>query len=144
MNGEELQLVNENIEFIKWLLVAFLVLFSVLLVAIIGGIAFMAKVGGEVLKPTKNFRRIGQEHLEKDEINDLIELCEEKLETHPNHDLANWFLALGYYHKGKLHDAKRAFLKTEEFRPSWKEEHIDPYLREIEKKLKNSKPEIIK
>lgn len=84
------------------------------------------------------------ELLEQDRLDDLIAFTKEKIATHPKHTYAHWYLALAYYHKGMWHDASRAFKKVGELEPTWKEGYVDPYVEELEVKIKDSPPQLVK
>ena len=63
----------------------------------------------------------------------LTEYCKEKLIKYPNHSNATWWLARAKQEMGEVNEAKVLFEKLLELEPSWKESHIEPYLRNTTK-----------
>lgn len=61
----------------------------------------------------------------------LIEHCEEKLRKYPNHSNATWWLARANKGLGNQPESKALFEKLLELEPSWKETHIEPYLKSM-------------
>lgn len=144
MNEQTLQLISSDLTVIKWLLVGVIVLLSSFVVGI-GVVAYIASKEFSQASSTKfNFHAKGRDLLNKGEIEELLELALGKLEKYPDHDYANYFIAICYYRKENIHKAFRAFKRLEKLRPGWSEEFIAPYLKELEVKIKNSKPEILK
>lgn len=144
MNDQILQTISSDLVTIKWLFIGLVVL----LVSILAGIGFFIRMASrdfsQSITPKQYFREKGRELLDKGELEELLKLSKEKLEEYPEHEYANYFLANCYYRMGNIHEAYRVFKKLKELRPGWSEEFIDPYLRELEIKIKNSKPEVIK
>jgi len=63
--------------------------------------------------------------------NELVEWCEGELKKHPNHVNATWWLARAKKELGEVEEARALFERLLELEPSWKETHIDPYLKNL-------------
>ena len=61
----------------------------------------------------------------------LVTHCEEKLKKYPNHTNAIWWLARAKQGMGKSLEAKALFEQLLELEPSWKDSHIEPYLKKL-------------
>ena len=144
MNEQTLLLISSDLSVIKWLLIVFvsLFIFSILIVGVF--IFVLSKDLSKDFSAKKNFEHKGRELLDKGELEQLIELAKIKLKEYPNHNYAIYFLAIGYYRSGNIHESYRLFNQLKELSPSWSEQYIDPYLGELEVKIKNNKPEILK
>ena len=63
----------------------------------------------------------------------LIEHCKEQLEDSPNDSNAYWWLARAKQELKEFDEARSLYEKVLELEPSWRESHIEPYLKKIEK-----------
>lgn len=86
----------------------------------------------------KKYSREAETLLDEDKLVELKALTLDKLKTQPNHEYARWYLARALYLSQDYDGAIREFAFLERIRPTWKAEHIDPYLREIEKQRQGS------
>lgn len=123
-----------------------LVVLALLGVAILWALHALAKVADRIAEGEEKhiFWHEADELLEQDKLDELIAFTRERIATHPKHTYAHWYLALAYYHKGLWHDAMRTFRKVGELEPTWKEGYVDPYVEELETKIKNSSPQLVK
>ena len=80
-----------------------------------------------------------ENYFEKADYDKLIEHCGEKLRRYPNHSNAIWWLARVKQETGKELEAKKLFEKLLLLEPSWKENHIDPYI-DLSSGLEEEKP----
>jgi tetratricopeptide (TPR) repeat protein len=60
------------------------------------------------------------------------------INDNPRHAKAHWYLGKAYYDKGMWQEAKAQMEFLARLNPSWRAEFADPYLREIERRLKAS------
>jgi len=61
---------------------------------------------------------------------DVIEECKEKLEKHPNHVDAVWYLARAYYYTENNKLSLECFEKAVYLAPTW-EESANPYIEKL-------------
>ena len=80
------------------------------------------------------FEHQAGELLNKNKLTELKALTLERLRDHPNHEYARWYLARALYLDGDYEGATREFSELKRICPSWKSEHIDPFMQEIEKR----------
>jgi cytochrome c-type biogenesis protein CcmH/NrfG len=81
------------------------------------------------------FREEAKRLLDGGEVDGVIRLAKEKLTKKPNHVYAHWYLARAYYIQEKWTESLAAFREVERLDPSWIENHVKPYLDEIERKI---------
>ena len=136
--------IASDISTIKWLLVGILVAAIVFLVVLCVFLSAAWMAIRELLHQRKSnvFSLIAKGHLERDEIEDLIEYTKEHLDTHPNNPDAYWYLARGYYQTQNWVESKRNFHRAVDISPGYSEA-ADDYLEEIEERLRDSKPQLI-
>lgn len=144
MNEELLITISSDLTLIKWVLIIFVTVF-ILFILLAGAFFFyVSKDLASELKTPENFRIKGQKLLDKGELEQVIELAKNKLEEYPSHNYAIYFLAISYYRMENIHESYRLFKQLKELAPSWSEYYINPYLSELEIKIKNNKPELLK
>ena len=86
----------------------------------------------------KKFSREAEALLNEDKLAELKTLALDQLKTQPNHEYARWYLARALYLSQDYDGAIREFAFLERICPTWKAEHIEPYVREIEKERQGS------
>jgi len=127
---------SSDIETIKWLLVATLVGISLIAVAsVIVAVIFV--LGLSVLKEQhygKVFQRLSEDLLSKNDIDELVQLVEGRLESHPQDVWAHWYMGQAKYHKGVYPESKRSFERVLELEPSWYNS-IDSWIDKLDEKL---------
>lgn len=132
-----------ELETIKWLLVAILI--GMILIAISAvAIAFIFMSGLEMAKEQnqgKVFRILAEDHLAKDENNELIEYVEERLESHPQDVWAHWYMGQAKYHIGVYPESKRCFERVIELEPSWYSS-VESWFEKINEKLEEG-PQLV-
>lgn len=79
----------------------------------------------------KNFIGQAGKMFERAQFEKLVEYCKKKLIKYPNHASAIWWLARAKLELGKQSEAQSLFERVLEIEPSWKETHINPYLKKI-------------
>ena len=79
----------------------------------------------------KRFETTADDLLKQDRLSELKAHALEQLATHPNHEYAHWYLARALYLERDYEGARKEFDILEQLCPSWKAEHIDPYLQTI-------------
>ncbi len=143
MDQEFFKLLAQELSQIKWMIAGILVVFILCLagIAVIIGLIKKTSVTGIVFD---DFRDKVSDLLDRNELGEVIRLAEEKLKEYPNNLYAHWFLGQALFLKKEWHKALEEFNFIAEISPSWREDHIDPYVYEIKEKLSNSKPEIVK
>jgi hypothetical protein len=75
-----------------------------------------------------------EELLLRDELTQLEELAQREIRTTPNNVEAHWYLALSFYHRDRMAEAKFEFQQVVRLNPSWRDA-VYPYLEEIEQVL---------
>ncbi|MDD4928404.1 MAG: hypothetical protein PHP85_03875 [Gallionella sp.] len=83
---------------------------------------------------SKQFEQQAGELLHCNKLAELKALALERLQAHPNHEYARWYLARALYLDEDYEGAIREFSELKRICPSWKAEHIDPFMQEIEKR----------
>ena len=68
-----------------------------------------------------DFIELADKYFESGNYSKLIDHCKSKLELHPNHSNATWWLARTELELGNLSKAKSLFEKVLELEPSWRE-----------------------
>ena len=86
----------------------------------------------------KKFEREAEILLCKNKLAELKSLAFDRLSEQPNYEYARWYLARALYLDEDYDGAIREFAVLERICPSWKADHIDPYVREIEKRRQGS------
>lgn len=81
----------------------------------------------------KKFSREAEVLLHENKLPELKALAIDQLKDQPNHEYGRWYLARALYLSKDFDSAIREFAALERICPTWKAEHIEPYLREIEK-----------
>jgi tetratricopeptide (TPR) repeat protein len=80
--------------------------------------------------------------LKSNQLEQLLKVCEARLETHENDADANVFKAKALYYRGSYHEAKRSFARAIELEPSF-DYILEPWLDSLESKLKDSAPRLV-
>jgi cytochrome c-type biogenesis protein CcmH/NrfG len=110
-----------ELETIKWLLIAILV--GMVLVALAAvSVAATIWLGFRMAKENnsgKVFRVVAEEHLARNENDELVEYANERLESHPQDVWAHWYLGQAKFYIGQLPESKRCFERVVELEPSW-------------------------
>ena len=143
---DEIQILNELLSQttqIKWIFVSLLIIFILGLIGIAIIIILMKKAVDED-RVINTFKDKTSAMLDKDDLDGVVEACQEKLKKYPKEMYAHWYLSQAYYRKKEYHKALEELTIISENAPSWKEHYVKPYREEIKEKLKNSKPEIVK
>lgn len=132
----------QDIQIIKWLIAAMLIVFLVCVISLIFMVFLIRKNSEDHF--FDGFRDKAGDLLDKNDLEEVIRLSEKKLKEYPYDLYAHWYLAQAYYRKKEWHKALEEFNLISDISPSWREDYIDPYVYEVKEKLKNSKPEIVK
>ena len=80
------------------------------------------------------FEHQAGELLNQNKLSELKALSLERLNEHPNHEYARWYLARALYLDKDCEGAIREFSELKRICPSWSSDHIDPFIQEIEKR----------
>ena len=80
------------------------------------------------------FRSEAQALLEKNKLDKLIELTQEKITERPNHTYAHWYLGRAYYLKADWQKAGEELAVVGQLAPDWQDGYVTPFLQEIQKK----------
>ncbi|MDD4928479.1 MAG: hypothetical protein PHP85_04295 [Gallionella sp.] len=113
-----------------------------LVVSSVGGVAMALVIFRACFGIYRDLRKLmsGQfEHqagelLNENKLSELKALSLERLNEHPNHEYARWYLARALYLDKDYEGAIREFSELKRICPSWNSEHIDPFIQEIEKR----------
>jgi cytochrome c-type biogenesis protein CcmH/NrfG len=133
-SAADLGLIAAELSDIKSLLVAILAL--TLVTAGLGILRFGSASLKNLLSIWDDFfREEAKRLLDGDEVDGVIRLAKEKLAKKPNHVYAHWYLARAYYVQEKWAESLAAFREVERLDPSWIENHVKPYVDEIERKI---------
>ena len=138
-----LNLIAQDTHQIKWLMVAFILV----LTAGFGGIMFLIyslKRMSRFESHATDFRKKAHHLLDKNDLDQVIKLTQNKIKTYPNDLYAHWYLAQAYYRKKEWHKSLQEFHLIHEIAPSWRDDYVDPYIYAIREKLTNSRPELVK
>ena len=108
-------------------------------IAVIFGLTFLVWVINWIANIMANFRKgleadflnQADKYFERADFENLINHCNAKLSDHPNHSHAIWWLARAKLLIGERTEAKDLLQRLTELQPSWKESHIDPYLKDL-------------
>lgn len=68
------------------------------------------------------------EYFDKADYDSLLTHCEERQSSYPNDATAVWWLARCYKMKDIPNKSDELFSKVFELEPTWKEEHVDPFV----------------
>lgn len=125
-----------ELETIKWLLIAILI--AMILVALAAvSVAVAIWLGFRMAKENnsgKVFRAVAEEHLARNENDELVEYAKERLESHPQDIWAHWYLGQAKFNIGQLPESKRCFERVVELEPSW-HDSAESWLERISKKM---------
>ncbi len=140
------ELLAQQITTIKWLLAALLV---VLIAGAGGTIAAVLYVARLVRNAGEQheldlFRDQAEELLAADKLEELVNFSAAKLRTHPRHTFGHWYLAVAYFHQGKLHHAKREFEKVRDLEPGWGPDYVEPYMDELQQRIRQATPKLVR
>ena len=80
----------------------------------------------------KVFERLGAEYLETGKLQELVDLCNNKLGKRPNHAYALWYLGKAHYLLKDYAKAKPPLLKLAEIEPEWDASYVRPILDKID------------
>ena len=139
----DLQLIAQHLGHIKWLFASIL-----FLVIITAGIAVFllyrfTKAANKTFTEetlSKNLRDL----LDKNEIDEVIQLANERIKTHPKDAYAHWYLGQAYYRKNEYFKSLEEFRILNELSPAWREDYVTPYIENLKERIKEFKPEIVK
>jgi cytochrome c-type biogenesis protein CcmH/NrfG len=132
-NAADIGMVAAELSDIKSLLVA------VLVVTIVSACVAILRFSSASLRNLISiwddfFREEAKRLLDGNEVDGVIRLAKAKLVKKPNHVYAHWYLARAYYVQEKWAESLAAFREVERLDPSWIENHVKPYVDEIERK----------
>jgi tetratricopeptide (TPR) repeat protein len=139
---DSINLILGEIQTIKILLITMIGLFSIIVLGIIYVILQTHRFSKkEFFK--KDFYSKAKDLLDKGLTDEVIELSETRIQTHPKDKYAHWYLALAYLDKKEYSKSLKTFSYLLELAPAWREEYIEPHIDEIKHMLENTKPEIV-
>ncbi len=124
------------------------VLVALITVAILtaaGAIAYFSYVSVEFAKSNfanascddEGFREKISTLVDKNKLEDAINLSHERIKNYPNDVDAYWYRGMAYYLQGKWQLAIDDFNKVEVLAPSWKEQYVEPYRTAAQAKQKS-------
>jgi len=83
-----------------------------------------------------------EDFLCKNEAAELLEHCNDRLNTHPNDIWAHWYLGQANFNISAWRESKRNFERVLEIDPSWFHT-IETWLEKIEEKTSESGPKLV-
>jgi len=132
-----------ELETIKWLLVAILVcgVFVALSAIAIAATTWLALRMGKEQNSGRIFRALAEDHLSKNENEELAEYAEARLESHPHDVWAHWYLGQVKFHTGHFPESKRCFERVLELEPSWYNS-VDSWLERVSEEIEKG-PQLV-
>lgn len=131
---------------IRWLLAAILAMLIIGSGGTIAAVLYVARLvrnAGEQHE-LDLFRDQAEELLAADKLDELVNFSTNKLRTHPRHTFGHWYLAVAYFHQGKLHHAKREFEKVRDLEPGWGPDYVEPYMDELQQRIREATPKLVR
>ena len=68
---------------------------------------------------------------ENEKYNELIKYCHERLKKKPKKAYGFWFLGKAHFNRKEFDEAEKYVQKAIEIHPSWEEEWVSPYLKNL-------------
>jgi|GEM_PF-1130790 len=138
-----LKYLAEDVEQIKWLIMAMLAVFLVstgYLIYLLANLKKLIKAeqGGN------DFRNRAKTMLNMNDLDGVIKIASERIRRFPGELFAHWYLGQAYYRKKQWHKALAEFNYIYDIAPSWRHRFVNPFISDIKSQLQNTKPEIIK
>ena len=129
-----IEIVAGHLAQIKWMIAGILLLFTLAS----GAVTCMVIMGlrrGRDYSP--DIRNRLSDLLDKGELDTLINEASERTSSHPNDGQAHWYLARAYHQKEDWFRALKAFQSVARISPDWRQEYIEPYVEEIQEKIRH-------
>jgi len=133
----------EDVEQIKWLMIAMLTIF-------LTGMGYLIYLFANLRKLIKaeqganDFRKKARILLNMNDLDGVIKLTSERIRRFPGELFAHWYLGQAYYRKKEWHKALAEFNYIYDIAPSWRQRFVNPFIYDIKDQLQNTRPEIIK
>lgn len=138
-----MELIARDISQIKWLIGG---ICGLLLIGLCGLGLFLYSL--KQLNKRSNaaylFRDQANEMLDKNDLDGVVRIAQQKIHRFPNDLYARWYLGQAYFRKKEWHKALEEFNLIYEIAPGWRDDYLDPFIAAILEKLKSSKPELVK
>lgn len=133
----------QELVWIKWALIVIAAAFVLLTLAAIAGLWGLARVPAAI-RERVSFSDRAKRLLDKDQLEELVELCDRQTAEYPGDANAYWFQAQADYRKGKLRRALSALHRVHELQPDWDATYTDPMIAAIEQRLasEGDKPDL--
>ncbi|MFP4225243.1 MAG: tetratricopeptide repeat protein [Desulfobacterales bacterium] len=138
-----LQHLAEDVEQIKWLMLAMLAIFLVstgYLIYLFSNLRKLIKAE----QSANDFRQKAKILLNMNDLDGVIKIASERLRRFPGELFAHWYLGQAYYRKKQWHKALAEFNYIYDIAPSWRQRFVNPFIIDIKDQLQSTKPEIIK
>jgi len=133
---QSLDVLARHLLHIKWMLAAVLFLVSVAAALIVYvAIGMVRQVKGNIFE-SEFFNERSRDLLDRDEADKLIAEASERIATHPCDGYAHWYLGQAYYRKRDWFRALKEFRSLSQITPAWREQHVEPWIKDIEAKLR--------
>ena len=139
MEQSAVDLIAQDVGFIKWLVTAIMIIFCLLLAGVIFVVIFLIK-----FSKRENFKYRAESLFNKGDLETVIKLTSERVKKYPNDVWARWYLGKAYFQNKDWKKALHEFTVLLDKSPTWREGYLDPYIEEIKENLRNTKPEIVK
>jgi tetratricopeptide (TPR) repeat protein len=106
----------------------------VAILPVVGLLRFWIAIRDDLRSTTaKVFQLVAEQYLEEGKLQELIDHCNEKLRTRPNHAYALWYLGRAHYLLKDYDKAKPPLQKLAEIEPGWDASYVRPILDQIDK-----------
>ena len=142
MDTTLLKEILSELEVMKWLLVALLVGFSLLLIFFVRAVTGWSDLVKDSALESKLFHGECQDFYDRGRYKELRGLCERRIKLHPDDKWALYYLGLALLRQEKYADAKAQFTRVRALDPQWGDSVIE-YLDEIDEKLTRNMPKSV-
>lgn len=126
--------VFRQLVWIKWLVGIVALSFAI----IAGAFGWFVWIVGDEFKDKDletSFRDRGSELLEQGNEAEVLSLAAVREKDFPKDPYVFWYRGRAHYQLGQDEDSLKAFSRTEELAPSWRDEHIIPYTSTIRTRM---------
>ena len=131
-----------EINTVKWIMIAVLVLFILIILGIIFISVQMMRFAKREFG-SKEFYHEARDLLDKGLPDEVIQKAQTRIKSYPKDKYAHWFLAQAYNDKKQYGKALEVYTNLITIAPEWREKYIEPYLNGIKERLRSVKPEVV-
>ena len=137
-------LILNELQIIKWLLVAVVTLISISILCALVFFKFMASVRKAQVNEFEKNTFVAEAHrlFDSGKFDELESISWNRSNEHPHDPAAVWFLALAHYKRAKWGLALSTFKKLQKLDPAWEKYTVEDYINEIQANMTGPKGEI--